>query len=173
MFKLQSGGSALLCVGYDIKFLIIYGFTSSSSLQRIEKNTKALDDGLQEVKEFLQIAQSATLSPVKAPVLSATCAIDKSTKIAFSERCMRAAEISQRWIAIGIEDWIKAGKWWLLMARMQLQRAPVGESISAKGYLDLLKASWILTDVIAVHPQFAYIESGVQYEVMRLTEVSI
>ena len=44
--------------------------------------------------------------------------------------------------------------------------------VSHEGYLNLLKASWILTDVITVHPQFGYIEASIQYEVMQLTEVS-
>jgi hypothetical protein len=40
-----------------------------------------------------------------------------------------------------------------------------------QAYINLMKASWILADVIAVHPQLSYIESSVRYDVMHLTEV--
>ena len=40
-------------------------------------------------------------------------------------------------------------------------------------YVNLLKASWILTDVITVHPQIVFIEDMVRCDVLLLTEVSL
>jgi len=47
-------------------------------------------------------------------MVSALDSADSAAKIDFSQRCMQAAKSSQRWTVIGIEDWIKAGRWWLL-----------------------------------------------------------
>lgn len=147
---------------------------SSSSLQRIENTTKTIDDELQKLKTFLKRAQSGTLVP-NAPVATASV-LDKSSRLAFSAQCMKAAEISHRWLAIGIDEWIKAGRWWLLRAHFELQAPrldPDSGIVSNEGYGNLLKASWILTDVIAVHPQFGLIEASIQYEVMELTQVGL
>lgn len=90
---------------------------------------------------------------------------------------MKAAEVSQRWMAIGIADWIKAGRWWWLRAHAELQNTSTGSNgenvVSKECYLNLLKASWILTDVIALHPQFGLINPGIHQEVMQLTQVSL
>jgi hypothetical protein len=86
----------------------------SSSLQRLESTTNSIDAGVQEIKSFLKRADTGMALP---PVASAPSTVDSSVRIGFSERCMKAAEISQRWTAIGIEDWIRAGRWWLLRVR--------------------------------------------------------
>lgn len=41
-------------------------------------------------------------------------AVGNMERISFGQKCFQAAEIWQRWTAIGIEDWIKAGRWWVL-----------------------------------------------------------
>lgn len=52
--------------------------------------------------------------------------------------------------------------------------AEKGESIiSQQGYVDLIKASWILIDVIARHPQLNLLDTGVRCEVELLAEVSL
>jgi hypothetical protein len=45
------------------------------------------------------------------------------------------------------------------------------DMVSRQAYVNLNKASWILTDVIDFHPQRSYVESPVRYDVMNLTEV--
>ncbi|KAF8453062.1 hypothetical protein BDZ91DRAFT_686858, partial [Kalaharituber pfeilii] len=129
----------------------------NSSLERIERSTKAIDAGVQELKVFLQSAQAGSLSP-NPPLVSAQpgSGVANFDKLAFGEQCMRSAEILQPWTTIGIEDWIKAGRWWLLKVSDFLlcaQEFLLIDSISREVYINLLKASWILTDVIAAHPQ--------------------
>jgi len=146
----------------------------SSSLQRIERTTQSIETGLEQLKIFLRRAETGNLH-AKAPLLSSS-AVEVSARIQFNEQCMKAAEVSQRWFAIGIDEWLNAGMWWLLMAKTDLRiQHPLVESggqVSQEGYVNLLKASWILTDIIVVHPQFGYIEASTQYEIMQLTEVS-
>jgi hypothetical protein len=89
----------------------------SSSLQRLEETTKTIDAGVREIKTFLQRAEMRARS---VPVLSALGTEDSEAMINFSQRCMVAAEASQPWTAISIEDWIKAGRWWLLKVENQL-----------------------------------------------------
>ena len=45
-------------------------------------------------------------------------------------------------------------------------------SATGQGYLDLVKASWILIDVIRRHPQLNLLNTGIRYEVELLAEVS-
>ena len=42
-----------------------------------------------------------------------------------------------------------------------------------QAYINLLKASWILTDIISVHPSLSHDELQVRIEVMQLTEVRV
>jgi hypothetical protein len=160
----------------------------SSSLQRLEDTTNSIDVGVQEIKTFLKRTDTRKLSP---PLALAPDAVDSSARVDFSEKCMKAAEISQRWTAIGIEEWIKAGRWWLLRVRIQPKRLQgpekfhsqllvvqahwelreIKDTLPHQAYVNLIKASWILVDIIAVHPQLSYIETSVRFDVMRLTEV--
>lgn len=45
------------------------------------------------------------------------------------------------------------------------------DAISKQGYADLIKASWILIDVIARHPQLNLLESSIRYEAELLADV--
>ncbi|KAI5807719.1 ankyrin repeat-containing domain protein [Peziza echinospora] len=84
---------------------------------------------------------------------------------------MKAAETSQRWTAIGIADWIKAGRWWLFKASISLRAVTCSAHVvPEEPYVDLLKASWILTDMISIHPQLSHIEIPVRMDMMGLTE---
>lgn len=58
-------------------------------------------------------------------------------------------------------------------AQMDISEVAVGDiTLPLQGYLDLIKASWILVDVIARHPQLNLLDTTVRYEVEILTEVS-
>lgn len=46
-----------------------------------------------------------------------------------------------------------------------------GQTISQQGYADLIKAAWILVDIIGRHPQLDFLDSGIRYEVVQLTQV--
>jgi len=45
--------------------------------------------------------------------------------------------------------------------------------VSQKGYINLIKASWILIDIITRHPQLSFLYSDVQLEVEMLAGVRI
>lgn len=47
------------------------------------------------------------------------------------------------------------------------------DTVSRQGYLNLVKASWILVDIVMRHPQLSFLDSIVHLEVRLLTEVRI
>lgn len=51
-------------------------------------------------------------------------------------------------------------------------RDPSDDSISQQGFADLVKASWILVDVIARHPQLNLLDPAIRYDAEILAEVS-
>lgn len=55
---------------------------------------------------------------------------------------------------------------------MNLYVKSSGQIISQQGYADLIKAAWILVDIIGRHPQLDFLDSGIRYEVVQLTQVS-
>lgn len=52
------------------------------------------------------------------------------------------------------------------------EESNVDHPLSNQGYLDLIKASWILIDVIARHPQLNLLDTAVRCDVELLAEVS-
>ena len=46
-----------------------------------------------------------------------------------------------------------------------------GNTVSHSVYKSLIKASWILSDVITKHPQLNLLEAAMQYDVQALAEV--
>lgn len=51
--------------------------------------------------------------PRKGPLLNAP--LDEEDRAALSAVFLRSAEIGNRpWASIAIDDWLQAGKWWLL-----------------------------------------------------------
>lgn len=47
------------------------------------------------------------------------------------------------------------------------------QAITLPAYTNLVKASWILVDVIACHPQLSFLDSNTHYEVQFLSAVSL
>lgn len=45
-------------------------------------------------------------------------------------------------------------------------------AISVTAYTNLIKASWILVDIISCHPQISFLDSGTRYEAQLLAAVS-
>jgi hypothetical protein len=105
---------------------------------------------------------------------------------------MKNAETLQPWSAIGADQWIQAGRWWLLkvgfmsfgnltrvcrqcikQSQIELYATPVSDSaVPLLAYINLIKASWILIDIIACHPQLSFLNSSTHYEVQLLSAVS-
>lgn len=101
---------------------------------------------------------------------------------------MKNAEIGQRrWASIGVDEWIQAGRWWLLKVftllnhiscltlyqsqSVSYMRDSPEKMLSKQGYADLVKASWILVDLIAQHPQLNLLGSDVRCDAEVLAEV--
>ena len=71
---------------------------------------------------------------------------------------------------IGLDQWIEAGRWWFLRSRMELFAVSnQNQRIPRAAYLNLIKASWILVDIIAMHPQVPCITTSTDAEVRLLS----
>ena len=92
--------------------------------------------------------------PVSNPMLSAI--EEKRSRITLSQAFMREAEKARPWTAISFNDWLSAGRWWLLKAQSKLYTEATSLTIPVQAYTDLLKASWILVDIFPNHPLRRY-----------------
>jgi len=55
---------------------------------------------------------------------------------------------------------------------MELYATPELNHVPVLAYTNLIKASWILVDIIACHPQRPFFDSPTRYEVQLLSAVS-
>jgi hypothetical protein len=78
---------------------------------------------------------------------------DKTYQLILSQAFMKQAEVLRPWTAIGFDEWIRAARWWLLKAQSTLYSDPESRKIEPQAFADLLKASFILIDIIPQHPQ--------------------
>ncbi|KAF5694511.1 oxidoreductase like [Fusarium denticulatum] len=91
------------------------------------------------------------ISP-EGPLLNA--ALDDEDRAELSAAFLRSAEMGNRpWASIAIDDWLHAGKWWLLKVRSQMNHLAQGTEIKVHAYINILKACWILADIVSIHPQ--------------------
>ncbi|KAF4449293.1 hypothetical protein F53441_7411 [Fusarium austroafricanum] len=129
--------------------LMIHNSQLTLLLQGAQKTNAKLD----ELRELLVHDRSSR----EQPLLSVP--LDDDIQSELGAAFLRHAESGDRpWASIGIDEWPQAGKWWLLKAQSQLNRpAPPTESQQNQAYVDLLKACWILTDIISLHPQRAHL----------------
>jgi hypothetical protein len=110
----------------------------------------------------------------------------------FSATLLQNLPTSQHWASIGVSEWIGAGRWWLLKvsgdytsavpcltpAQSQMDLYPEVMSqgtgtVSRHGYLKLVKAAWILIDVVVRHPQLSYLDASVRMDVEALAGVRV
>jgi len=57
--------------------------------------------------------------------------------------------------------------------KIELYATPVSDSaVPLPAYINLIKASWILIDIIACHPQLSFLNSSTHYELQLLSAVS-
>ncbi|KAI9772340.1 MAG: hypothetical protein M1840_001089 [Geoglossum simile] len=141
----------------------------NSSLNRIESSTRALETDVTEIKGYIRASSRTQGNQSSEPPL-VSVAGDEIFRISLSAALMKNAEVLQPWSAIGIEQWIQAGKWWLLKSQMELYATPAsGRPVSVAAYTNLIKASWILTDIVTCHPQLMFLNSSTRYEVKLLS----
>ncbi|KAF4426535.1 hypothetical protein FACUT_9845 [Fusarium acutatum] len=88
--------------------LLLQG-AQNSSLERIEQQQTKTDNKLEELRKVLIDDRRSRDAPLlKGP-------LDEQVRAELSAAFLRSAETDNRpWASIGIDDWLQAGKWWLL-----------------------------------------------------------
>ena len=138
----------------------------NSSLQRIESSTGALENDVREIKSHIT-GQQITETPLIPSISSLD---DDSDTLTLSASLMQNAEILQPWSTIGVDQWIESGRWWLLRAQMELHAIlKPGQEVPLGPYTSLIKASWILIDIITRHPQVPFLSASTHSEVQILS----
>lgn len=95
---------------------------------------------------------------------------DELFKTSLTAAFMRSAEVTQPWSTIGVDQWIESGRWWLLRSQMELYTvSEPKKKVPLAAYANLIKASWILVDIIACHPQVPFIAASTHSEVQLLS----
>lgn len=80
-------------------------------------------------------------------------------QIRLTEAFLDEASRRRSWRSIGFDEWLRAGRWWLMKFQSGLYDglSPTSENsvmmILPQAYADLLKASFILVDIFPEHPQ--------------------
>ena len=113
-----------------------------------------------QATETLQQNKSVSVSIVENELLQAS----------LSEAFMRGAEVHQPWSTIGVDEWIESGRWWLLRSQMELYAvSKQNQAVPAGAYTNLIKASWILVDILSCHPQLPFITATTHAQVRLLS----
>ena len=93
--------------------------TYSSSLQRLETSTLKIEGRLRSIRELIDKSDRHELQPtLSGPV---TTKETNLLKFEFSATLMKNAETTSPWKAIGIKDWINAGRWWLFKVSLNFK----------------------------------------------------
>ncbi|KAL6718697.1 hypothetical protein ACLMJK_002931 [Lecanora helva] len=138
----------------------------NSSLERITASANAMQNDVKEIKDSI----NATCIKQGKSLPSISLLDNESVGSALTARFMENAEAVQPWDTIGIDQWIEAGRWWLLRFQMELYaKSESSQTVSPSAYVNLIKASWILTDTIACHPQFHLISAAKSAKIKSLT----
>lgn len=119
----------------------------------------------QDVSSIKLLLMSKTTQVVDLPGVSQLD--DYDMRNTFSDMFMDAAQLHNNWLAIGLESWTQAGSWWLFKAQTNLRDEIPRGKVSAQTYTDLLKAAWIIVDVIPAHPQKVHLRPGSQARKLR------
>ena len=107
---------------------------------------------------------------MKSVIPSVSAVDDELFKTSLSAALMKNAEATQPWSTIGVDQWIESGRWWLLRSQMELYAVTVPQQkVPLAAYANLIKASWILVDIIACHPQVPFIKASTHSEVQLLS----
>jgi len=73
----------------------------------------ALETDITEIKSYIQA--SSQNSKNQSSVSPSVSVVDNVTfRASFSAALMKNAEVLQPWGTIGADQWIQAGRWWLL-----------------------------------------------------------
>ena len=137
----------------------------NSSLQRIESSTNALENDVQAIRGYIASHEGSELLTPSLSVVE-----DDHFRSAMSATLLKYAETNQPWSTIGVSQWIETGRWWLLRAQLELYSITLqAQPVPVSAYANLIKASWILVDIIACHPQVSFLSSSTRAEVTSMS----
>ncbi|KAE9369869.1 hypothetical protein N431DRAFT_345022 [Stipitochalara longipes BDJ] len=144
--------------------MLVLTSAGNSSLERMETFNKGMMADIGGIQDMLANAP-------QAPVVSIID--EKVFQISLSQAFMKSAERTRPWLAIGFDEWIQAGRWWLMKSQSSLYSdLKPNAMVPPQAYADLLKASWILIDIISKHPQMKFWSPTSEYlQVQLLAEV--
>ncbi|KAI2631936.1 hypothetical protein GGR54DRAFT_7088 [Hypoxylon sp. NC1633] len=138
---------------------------NNSSLERIQNQNDRLSTSVEDIRQYIHNPKPG----LSSPLISAS-SYDEQSQFELSRRFNEKAVLNNTaWSAIGIDIWIQIGKWWLMKAQPNLN-TPASEDY-CQAYVNLLKASWILIDIIAVHPQLNFLSQ--QLDIQHLGQFYI
>jgi hypothetical protein len=88
--------------------------------------------------------------------------MDSSGKMVAAESMIWSSENSTGVCYLSIEQ-----------SQMELYSTSISDqAVPPQAYTNLVKASWILIDIVACHPQRPFFDSSTQYDVQHLSAVS-
>ena len=137
----------------------------NSSLQKIQSSTSALEMDVQAIRKYISAHQNDPGQEKELQTPSLSIVEDDLSRSSLSTRLLKYAEISQPWSTVGVSQWIETGTWWLLRSQLETRPIQSKAEIPASAYASLIKASWILVDIIACHPQVSFVSSRIRADV--------
>jgi hypothetical protein len=80
----------------------------------VEKQNAQTDKKLDELKQMLTSDRIARDQPML------TAPLDPNTQIELTNIFLQKAEVDNHpWASIGIDNWLQAGRWWLMKVKVQ------------------------------------------------------
>jgi hypothetical protein len=115
----------------------------SSSLQRIETMDRKMNA---DIGNLTKMMSQLTHQPLDDSTLTYNSPL--------TEKFLSKAEKGgRRWFSYGFDEWLRAGQWWLMSSQGRLEPETAEELvIPVQPYVNLLKASSILLDILPRHP---------------------
>jgi hypothetical protein len=86
----------------------------SSSLERIMSSTEVLQVDIREIKDFIRASSRSQSNQLSTLSFVSVADDDEILQTSLRIALMENAEVLQPWDTIGADQWIQAGKWWLL-----------------------------------------------------------
>ena len=84
----------------------------SSSLQQLQLSNQKLERRFSQIE--ILIDRGGTSASTDPPVISAAAGGLSNMRLLSAGLMKQAEEGGRKWSAIGVDDWIEAGKWWLM-----------------------------------------------------------
>jgi hypothetical protein len=162
-------------IGYHCNLLqLLLTSAGNSSLERLHANDQVLKQNQEKMNALLENmhlaeqARNRMNEPSNLPAPIITAVVAQEVQMRLSEEFIQSSEQRVTWPEVSVDVWLDTAAHWLGKARYMLNRSqifqasgsPTQLSAYAQTIVDLLKASWIIKDVVNMHPQRAYITSG-------------